>query len=110
MQDINIEVAEDRVIIHLGEAGLNNQSIVQRVDEILPLLRALLSADDAFVKLSEEEFFERDRGCMAVNMRCQFSIQEATRQAELLKAIADGSESISDHGFPEFEGDQTLDV
>lgn len=110
MQEINIEVAEDRLVIHLGQIGLNNKSLMQRVDEVLPLLRALVSADHASEKLSEEEFFERGRGCMAISMRCQFLIQEATRQAELLRKIADGSETISDHGFPEFDGGPIIDV
>ncbi|PKQ10556.1 MAG: hypothetical protein CVT70_19005 [Alphaproteobacteria bacterium HGW-Alphaproteobacteria-1] len=110
MRDIDMEVTDARVIIDFARTGLTTETLVARVREVLPLLCALLSADDAFFKLSEDELAVRERGYLAINMMCQGATQKATSWAELLQAIADGSESIADHGFPEFEGGQSLDV
>lgn len=110
MEDVDIEVAGSRVTIDFARAGLNMETLGERAREVLPLLKALLSADDAWLSLSGEELSARERGCLAMNMMCQGATQSATKRAELLQAIADGRESIADHGFPEFEGGQSLDV
>lgn len=110
MKDVDVEVAGSRLAIDFGRTGLNVETLEERVQQVLPLLHALLSADDAWLKLSGEDLASRARGCMAINMKCQAATQLATKRAELLLAIADGSESIADYGFPEFEGGQSLDV
>ena len=110
MKDVDLEVAGSRVAIDFGRTGLNTETLEQRAREILPLLLAMVSADDAWLRLTGRELTARERGCLAMNMMCQSATQSATKRAELLQAIADGSESIADHGFPEFADGQFLNV
>ena len=110
MQNVDMEVCGSRVTIDFARTGLNVETLMDRAQEVLPLLHALLSADDTWLKLAGDDLAARERGCLAMNMMCQGATQSATKRAELLRAIADGSESISDHGFPEFEDGQSLDV
>lgn len=105
-----MEVAGSRVVIDFARTGLNVETLMDRAQEVLPLLYALMLADDTWLKLTGDDLAARERGCLAMNMICQGATQSATNCAELLMAIADGSETIADHGFPEFEDGQSLDV
>ena len=67
-----------------------------------PLLLSLVSADDTWLKLTEEEQISRERAYQAMNMMCQAATLIAADRGVLLKSISDGKESIADHGFPEF--------
>ena len=110
MQNVDMEVSGSRVIIDFTRTGMNMETLMERVQEVLPLLYALLSADDTWLKLAGDDLVARERGCLAMNMMCQGATQSATKRAELLREIAGGSKSISDHGFPEFEEGQSLYV
>lgn len=110
MQSVDMEVSGSRVTIDFTRTGLNVETLMERAQEVLPLLHALLSADDTWIKLTGGDLAARERGFLAMNMICQAATQSATKRAELLRTIADGSQSISDHGFPEFEDGQSLDV
>jgi len=110
MQNVDLEVAGSRVTIDFARTGLSVETLGDRAREVLPLLHALIAADDTWLKLTGDNLAARERGCLAMNMMCQGATLSATKRAELLRAIADGSESIADHGFPEFEGRQSLDV
>lgn len=110
MQSVDMEVSGSRVTIDFTRTGLNVETLMERAQQVLPLLHALLSADDTWTKLTGGDLAARERGFLAMNMICQAATQSATKRAELLRTIADGSQSISDHGFPEFEDGQSLDV
>lgn len=110
MQDIDVNVTGSRVAIDFARTDLNTETLSDRLHEVLPLLYALLSADDAWFKLTDTERALRDRGILATNMICQGATQNAIQWAELLNSIVDGSESIANHGFPEFESGRSIDV
>lgn len=110
MKNTILVATDGCVTIDFRDAEINESTLTQRTEEVLPLLHALILADQNFQKLSERDYSERGRAYMAMNMLCQFTVQKAIKQADLLRAIVDGSESISDHGFPEFDGDRVIDV
>jgi hypothetical protein len=110
MQNVDMEVAGSRVTIDFTRTRLNVETRMDRAQEVLPLTYALLSADDTWLKLTGDDLAARAHGCLAMNMICEGATQSATKRAELLMAIADGSEAIADHGFPEFEDGHSLDV
>lgn len=106
MKDVHVEVTGARVTIDFAHACLNTDTLSVRVREVLPLLKALLSADDAWLKLSSVGLETRQRACLAMDMMCQAATQSATNRAKLLEAVANGSESIANQGFPEFDPEQ----
>lgn len=110
MEDILTSYERSSVTIDFQGSSLNMDTFKERVQEVVPLLQALLKADTALSVLSNEELSERGIGFRAIDMICQATIQSAVVQAELLHDIADGSASIADHGFPEFVDGKNLDV
>lgn len=110
MQGIVTSHEGSRVTIDFGSSGLNCETLRERVDEVVPLLHALLYADGVLSELPTEDLSERMIGYLAMDMVCQAAIQRAIAQAAVLREIADGSASIADHGFPEFEGGMPTDV
>jgi hypothetical protein len=102
MQDIDININGTRVTIDFSHSGLSASTLDERLADVIPLLCALLSADDTWIELNADEVASRNRGCIAINMLCQASINNAKKYAELLQKIANGRELISNHGFPEF--------
>lgn len=110
MRGVAVEVVGSRVVLDFSGTDLCVETLTERTHEILPLLYALMLADSCWLKLSDDELDTRGRGCAAINMMCQQATINATKMADLLRAIADGSETIADHGFPEFGGVSALDV
>ncbi|OOY04578.1 hypothetical protein BMI87_10165 [Thioclava sp. F28-4] len=110
VKKVDLEVTGSRLVIDFKRTDLSTETLLERAEEVLPLLIALISADDTLCRLTDEEFAERDRAWQAMDLMCQAATQSATRRAELLEAIASGKESIAAHGFPEFSGEKSVDV
>ncbi len=102
MQELSIKVVGSCVTIDFSDTHLNTETLADRAREVAPLLLSLVSADDTWLKLTEEEQNSRERAYQAMNMMCQAATLNAANRGELLKSISDGKESIADHGFPEF--------
>lgn len=110
MHDIDIDVTNSHVTIDFSRTGIKTDTLAERTQEIIPVLRAFLAANDAWLSLTDDDLAIRGRGCMAVNIMYQGAIQNATRWADPLMAVAVDIESVASHGFAEFEGDTYLDV
>jgi len=110
MEPFEVIVADSRVTINFACVSQSPETLVERINDILPLLQALLSADEAWLGISDDEYAARARGWLAIDMMCKMDIQAATQRAKLLKSIADGAETIGDHGFPEFEDGESFNV
>ena len=102
MQNIEVEIEGSCIRIDLGEAELDSECLEGRVREILPFLSNLLSADGVWNALSDREQESRFAAYNAQNLICMASLHSAIRHSELLIAVTNGTESIGDHGFPEF--------
>lgn len=110
MQDIDLKVTGATVTIDFGRAAINVETLEERTHEVLSLLSNLLLADSVWQNLTDSEREGRLNAWAAMGMMVQSDLQTANKRAKLLVAIADGSESISNHGFPEFQDGQLLDV
>jgi hypothetical protein len=109
MPDVDLEVSGKRVVIDFRRLAPGSEALAERVRDVLPVLIALVSADSAWRSLTEEERRLRANARSAIDMKTQATLLFAQAQAELLVAIIDGSESIADHGFPEFLDGQSQD-
>jgi hypothetical protein len=75
----------------------------ERLADILELLDEILNFDQAQSGLLEDLALERQQACYAMDLKYQILLRTLTRQAALARKIAESTEVISDHGFPEFE-------
>lgn len=110
MQDVDLKVIGPRVTLDFGRTKLNSNSLEERSRELLPLLFSLVSADSAWANRSVDEQDRYHQAYNAQNMVYQAALYATMQRAGLLIAIADGSESIADHGFPEFQENREFDV
>lgn len=75
----------------------------ERLGEIETMLREILSFDEVVAQLSESDLVRLQPAVAAMDLKYQTIVNAATHQARSANNVADGSESISDHGFPEFD-------
>lgn len=100
-KEVELSVSGSIVNINLGDIA-RDVDVEGRVKEVLPLLVSLLRADRAWLSLTEQEQISRFRARAAADLGVQAVLSIALARANVLGAIIDGSESIADHGFPEF--------
>lgn len=77
--------------------------LAERVEEIAPLLEALLRADSLWEDLDVRDQQKRHAAFLAMRMKCEAAIAAAVQRAELLCSIISGDERIGEYGFPEFD-------
>jgi hypothetical protein len=88
--------------LDFGPMALEPEDIERRVRQILPIVERLLAAEVTKMSLDDSTLQKRFRGIAAQDMVVDAAIWATALQAELLMDIVSGSESIADHGFPEF--------
>lgn len=103
MVEINCRIDGTSVTLDCAPSDLDPVNIEDRIQQVLPLLKRLLDADVAFGTLPEPILEKRYRGIAAQSMKVEAAILSTVLQAELLASVIAGRESISDHGFPEFD-------
>jgi hypothetical protein len=79
------------------------QRISKRLVDLKPLLEEILRFDDTTSDLSDDEFGKRRAACAAMDLKFQLMLSLASDQARLAREIAEGTERIADHGYPEFD-------
>lgn len=109
MLEAYLEVTGMRVVIDLGHLATDSEAFFERVQDVLPILVALVSADGAWQGLTHEDRHRRAPASMAMEMKSQAALLAAKVQAELQVAIIEGRQFIADHGFPEFQDGRSLD-
>jgi hypothetical protein len=81
----------------------NGELINVRLDEVMTLLSEIVSSDEAASKLSDVELTRLQPGLAALELKYKILVHQATQQATAAKSIAEGRDTISQHGFPEFD-------
>lgn len=109
MLNVDVEVIGTRVILDFCRLMPDSETLAERVREVLPLLVFLISADNAWRNLSDEDRVLRMHAAAAIDMKTQAVLLAAQAQAELQVAVIDGRLSIAEHGFPEFHAEGTQD-
>ncbi|WP_123876559.1 hypothetical protein [Fuscovulum blasticum] len=103
--DVSVEVRDRTVKLNFGAGVGLPETLEGRIRDLIPLLLSLLEADDRWSRLSDDAKASRLQAGAAQGLRFDMALAAALRQAELLVAIVDGTESIANHGFPEFADD-----
>ncbi|MFG6569884.1 hypothetical protein [Sulfitobacter sp. 1A13679] len=83
--------AKDRALIHA------------RLAEVAELLEEILSSDEAANSLTEAELTRFKPSLAALELKYKILLHQAGALAQAAKGIAQGHETISQHGFPELD-------
>jgi hypothetical protein len=100
-----IYVSQEGYVVHLDFRELKGSSakIKSRVEEIIPILQAIVIADTAWSKLSEKRTQELFLPLVARDLMYQAFLVQAMGEAELIADVASGRKPRSVLGFPEFQ-------
>lgn len=110
MQKITASFKRGKVEISLPTASLPLEELQSRVNQLLPVLAAILEADTICDQLDAQTASKRHTAIAARDLIYQYKVYEASEAARLIGRIASGEESIANHGFPEFGSDETIGV
>jgi hypothetical protein len=102
---VKIECVKTSEKISLEISGFSQaqtEAIEARVLEILKVVQEIIKFDSIYDELPYDETSNRQIACQAVNLKYQIALETAKTLATLCRDVAEGSEKIEDHGFPEF--------
>lgn len=102
MVEIGLKVEGRTALLDFGSISLGPEEVEDRLRQLLPILEHLLDADVSKMLLTEEQLRTRFRAFLAQEVVVDAGLWSVRQNALLLGRIITGSESIADHGFPEF--------
>jgi len=102
VSDLRIEIDNGIVQISLPLNHASEDTVRSRIQQVIPILQQLISSDVAVETRSYEEQIEKKSAVLALDLSCQAHLYKAQICAERIRSIAEGKESISQYGFPEF--------
>lgn len=85
------------------KADLGQEEIDSIFDKLVQFGQVFFHSEEAIYDQSQMLSDQRLRAIYAVNMKAHFHIEQAISLLKSTESIAAGVESISSHGFPEFE-------
>lgn len=111
MSDTNLKVQIDGYVvsIDLSEFPIDQSTLLERIEEITPILASILTADLARSRLDDDLYEKLMSAIMAKDLTYQIILYRAKLEAEAMLAITEQRLRASDVGFPEFDGSINLD-
>lgn len=104
---LSIDSGPDQISLNIsGVEAVNVDFMRERLTEVEAILREILAFDDAVTQLSDTDHSRLQSALAAIDLKYQMILHAAAEQACIGKNIAEGSASVSDHGFPEFNYDE----
>lgn len=91
------------------DASKNEQEILSVFDSVRLLIVDLLEANLAWKRLSQEEQNDRLVAHLTMGMNTQGYIAIAAEHSMNHRMVLEGKESLSNRGYPEFDGYDYLD-
>ena len=91
--------------VSLKVSGLGAEEaadVLDRLNQLKGMVQSVIDSDGVVANLPDVEYASKLQACQAIVLRYQFAIEAAKQQAMLIGAVAQGTEKIEDHGFPEF--------
>lgn len=102
---VDIDVTRKDDVISLTVSGFPKdvgKKVEDRVAQLRHVLSEIVAAETAFDTVVDHVPDTRIQAYQAIELKYQMTLQAAAQYATLARCIADGSEAIEDHGFPEF--------
>lgn len=101
---LNIDAEEDGLSLKISDFKAKDRELVQvRLAEVAELLKEILSSDEAANGLTDAELTRLQPSLAALELKYKLLMHQAAQLAQAAKGIAQGHETISQHGFPELD-------
>lgn len=103
MAELEKEKVSSNTIKLTIKADLGQEEIDSIFDKIVQFGQVIFHSEEAIYDQHQLLSDQRLRAIYAVNMKAHFHIEQAISLLKSAGFVASGVESISSHGFPEFE-------
>jgi hypothetical protein len=101
---LSIDAEENQLSLKINNFRPESSELINiRLEEVLELLNEIVASDDAASKLTSAELTRLQPGLAALELKYKIFIHQAAQQAAAARSIAEGRDTISQHGFPEFD-------
>jgi hypothetical protein len=101
---LSIDAKADQLSLNISRFEADSAELVKaRLTEIADVLNEILASDEAAAALTEAEQSRLHPALTALELKYKLLLQQAVHQAKAAKSVAEGQETISQHGFPEFD-------
>lgn len=91
-----------RVVVDCSAFQLASDVVLERLDELLPIIDQVLAADEVWLSLPDDLISSRFRERLALDMVYQACLVRAHSEAVSLFRVVSGIEPSSGASFPEF--------
>ncbi|WOI30064.1 hypothetical protein [Sulfitobacter dubius] len=99
-----IDAEEETLSLKVSGFNLKDRAPIQaRLAEVAELLEEILSSDEAANSLTDAELTRLTPSLAALELKYKILMHQAGELAQAAKSIAQGHETISQHGFPELD-------
>ncbi len=101
---LTIDAEEEALSLKVSGFDAKDCALIQaRLAEVAELLEEILSSDEAANSLNEAELTRLEPSLAALELKYKILLHQAGELAQAAKGIAQGHETISQHGFPELD-------
>ncbi|MFG6591697.1 hypothetical protein [Sulfitobacter sp. 1A12157] len=101
---LSIDTEDNQISLKINNFRPENSELIQvRLKEVTELLHEIVASDDAASGLTSDELTRLQPGLAALELKYKILIHQATQQAATARSIAEGRDTISQHGFPELD-------
>ncbi len=101
---LTIDAEEEALSLKISGFDAKDRVLIQaRLAEVAELLKEILSSDEAANSLTEAELTRLKPSLAALELKYKILMHQAGALAQAAKDIAQGHETISQHGFPELD-------
>lgn len=101
---LSIETEADHLALKVsGFKAEDAEMIGVRLTEIAEVLNDILASDEAASDLTEAQQARLTPALSALELKYKLLLQQAAHQAAAARSVAQGHDTISEHGFPEFD-------
>lgn len=111
MKTIAASVKKKQLELDLSEfmPSLSEEEVLSVLDDLLPLLSAMLETQLAWTSITDERREKLIRAHLSLGMMTQAAITVATNRANIQRKVVEERAEIDDFGFPEFGSEPALD-
>lgn len=101
---LSIDANADQLSLNVSHFEADTAELIGvRLAEIADVLTETLASDEAANALADAEQTRLSPALAALELKYKTLLHQAAQQARAAKFVAEGENTISQHGFPEFD-------
>ena len=101
---LSIDAEADALSLKISNFKAENRELIAvRLAEVADLLNEIITSDEVAGTLTDAELARLQPSLAALELKYKMLLHQAAQQALAAKSIAEGRDTISQHGFPELD-------